>query len=336
MTTLRKITAGVVGLAAAGLAAGAMPAAPAFAESNLVSAATLSTAREMTIAYVRYFVEPVNKKGKGLIHINFRGGPEVMPPNKQAVAVGRGALDLTHSPGGYYDGSLPECNLVRLSDLSPADIRKNGAFDMLDRAHQKKMNIKFLAWGDSSGTFNIYLTKQPIMNADGSISLKGYRMRSTATYRPILESLGAVPVGMPASDIYTALQRGVIQGFGQTSASLVALGIKGLVKYRIDPSFYRLNNYILMNLDKWKALPKSAKDLVNATAQSYETASAKFYSDAAKGDEKQMIDAGMSVIALKGQAAKNYVAAANNAVLRRITKAVGAKVVEAYRAKLFH
>lgn len=330
MKNLQMFGTGTIGLVVAGIAAGMVPTAPALAEVNLVSAATLSTAREMTIAYVRYFIEPLNRKGKGRIHINFRGGPEVMPPNKQAIAVGRGALDMTHSPGGYYDGSLPECNLVRLSNLTPAEIRKNGAFDMLDRAHQTKMNIKFLAWGDSSGTFNIYLTKKPVMKADGGVSLKGYRMRSTATYRPILESLGAVPVAMPAGDIYTALQRGVIQGFGQTSASLVALGIKGLVKYRIDPSFYRLNNYILMNLDKWKALPQSEKDLVNAEAQSYEAASAKFYSDAAKGDEKAMMDAGMSVIELKGAAAKRYVEAANKAVIARITKGAGKKVVDAY------
>lgn len=333
MKDLQNFRSGTLGLTMAGFAA-AMPTAPALAEVNLVAAATLSTAREMTVAYVRYFIEPVNKKGKGRIVLNFRGGPEVMPPNKQAIAVGRGALDMTHSPGGYYDGVLPECNLVRLSDMSPAEIRQNGAFDKLDQAHQKKMNIKFLAWGDSSGTFNIYLTKKPIMKDDGGVSLEGYRMRSTATYRPILEWLGAVPVSMPAGDIYTGLQRGVIQGFGQTSASLVALGIKGLVKYRIDPSFYRLNNYILMNLDKWKALPQSEKDLLNAEAQSYEQASAQFYSDAAKVDEKAMLDAGMSVIALKGGAAKRYVQEANKAVIERITKATGQKVVDEYLSLL--
>lgn len=315
------------------LAASFAVATPAFAEVQLSAAATLSTNREMTISFVRYFINEVNARGKGKVHINFKGGPEVMPPGKQAQACGRGVLDITHSPGAYYAGQVPEANLLQVSNMTPDEFRKSGGFAMLDKIHQKKLNVKILGWGDSSGTFNTYLTRKPIYKADGTISLKGYKMRSTATYRPLFLALGAIPVAMPAGDIYTALQRGVIDGFGQTSSGLVALGVKGVVKYRIDPSYYRINNFILINLDKWKSLPKADKDLLHSAALNYEKGSARFYLEAAKVDEKALVGAGMQIIHLKGKAAKVYLKAADDGVINRITKEVGADEVKALLAK---
>ena len=171
------------------------------------------------------------------------------------------------------------------------------------------------------------------MMKDGQISLKGFKMRSTATYRPLFEFLGATPVGMKSSEIYTGLQRGVIQGFGSPSSGLVRIGVKGMVKYRIDPSYYRLNNFVIMNLDKWKSLSREGRQLLERTALSYEVESDKVYLGIAGSDEKEMKASGMQIITLKGQAAKNYVNAADAAVWKRFEKLVGAETAANYKAK---
>jgi TRAP-type C4-dicarboxylate transport system substrate-binding protein len=168
---------------------------------------------------------------------------------------------------------------------------------------------------------------------DGQVSLKGFKMRSTATYRPLIEFLGATPVGMKSSEIYTGLQRGVIQGFGSPSSGLVRIGVAGMVKYRIDPSYYRLNNLVIMNLDKWKALSGKAKQLLKKTAVSYEAESTKFYLSLAAEDEKKMKASGMKIISLKGKAATDYVNAADAAVWTKFGKLVGAKSAAMFRAK---
>jgi TRAP-type C4-dicarboxylate transport system substrate-binding protein len=318
-------------IALAGIAAAA---APALAEIELKAASALATNREQAQGFIRFFVGTLNQQGKGVLRFHFLGGPEVMPPSKQAQAVGRGALDVAMSPASYYAGNVPEANLVVVSERTPGELRKNGGFALLDAAHQKKLNAKLLAWGDSGGAFNTYLSQKPPMTADGGIDLKGFKLRSTATYRPLFNFLGGTSISMPSGDIYTGLQRGVIQGFGTPSSGLVALGVKGLAKYRIDPSFYRINNFVLMNVDRWKALPQGAKDLLERVAMSYEVESSKFYLAAAAVDEKEMKSAGMQVVTLKGEAAKKYLAAANNGMIERISKQAGAASVDALLAKM--
>jgi len=86
----------------------AVIATPALAETELKASSALNTSREMTQAYRKFFLDEINKQGKGLVKTKFMGGPEVTPPRKQAAALKRGAFDITHSPSSYYAGLVPE------------------------------------------------------------------------------------------------------------------------------------------------------------------------------------------------------------------------------------
>ncbi len=308
-------------------------AAPVAAETTLKASAALSTGREQTQSYTNFFLNVINAKGKGIVQTKFIGGPEVTPPRKQAAALKRGSFDITMSPASYYIGMVPEGYAILVTNMDSKGLRASGGFALLDAAHQKKGNAKLIAWAESNGAFNTYLAKKPAMMSNGQVSLKGFKMRSTATYRPLFEFLGATPVGMKSSEIYTGLQRGVIQGFGSPSSGLVRIGVKGMVKYRVDPSYYRLNNLTIMNLDKWKALSREAKQLVEKTALSYEAESNKFYLGLAAQDEKEMKASGMKIITLEGAAAKDYVNAANAAVWKRFGTLVGAETAAKFKAK---
>lgn len=323
--TIRTVLFAVAGVATI--------AVPALAETELKASSALDTSREMTQAYVKFFLGEINARGKGSVKTKFVGGPEVTPPSKQAAALSRGAFDITHSPSSYYAGLVPEGYAVLVTNMSPAEIRKSGGFALLDAAHQKRANAKLLAWGDSGGKFNTYLSKKPPMTPAGGIDLTGFKMRSTATYRPLFEYLGATPIGMKSSEIFTGLERGVIQGFGSPSSGLVKLGVKGKVQYRVDPSYYNLNNFVFINLDKWKALTAEARTMIEAVAEQYEDKSTEYYLGFAKKDEKEMMSAGMSIISLKGEAATKYVDAANAAVWKRFAKIVGEGSVAEYKKK---
>ena len=308
-------------------------AAPVAAETILKASAALSKGREQTQSYINFFLNAINADGKGIVQTRFIGGPEVTPPRKQAAALKRGTFDIVMSPASYYIGMVPEGYAILVANMGAKGLRASGGFALLDKAHQKKANAKLLAWGESDGAFNTYLAKKPTMLKDGQVSLKGFKMRSTATYRPLFEFLGAIPVGMKSSEIYTGLQRGVIQGFGSPSSGLVRIGVAGMVKYRIDPSYYRLNNLVMMNLDKWKALSQKAKQLIEKKAVFYEAESSKFYLGLAAEDEVKMKASGMKIITLKGRAAKDYVNAANAAVWKRFGKLVGAETAAKFKAK---
>ncbi len=323
---------GTVALAAL-TAAILTPPPVAAAETLLRASSALAKNREMTESYIKFFLNEITKRSGGTLNAKFVGGPEVTPPTKQAGALKRGNFDVTHSPASYYAGTLPATYAILVTNMSPDELRKSGGWALLDAAHRKTLNATIVGWGESRGAYNTYLTKKPVVNADGSVNLKGFKMRSTATYRPLFEFLGATPIAMKSSEIFTGLQRGVIDGFGSPDAGIVRLGVKGLVKFQINPSFYRMNNLIMVNLDKWKSLTEAQRKIITDVGHYYEAESTKYWIRLAKKDEDEMKAAGMEIVSLTGKPADDYVAAANNAVWKRFTKLVGDKTAAEYRVK---
>src|SRR5947209_1230315 len=51
---------------------------------------------------VHEMIKSVNAKGKGVLQMQFIGGPEVVPPTEQLAALQRGVFDLFAGAASYY------------------------------------------------------------------------------------------------------------------------------------------------------------------------------------------------------------------------------------------
>ena len=79
----------------------------------------------------------------------------------------------------------------------------------------------------------VYLTK-PIAKPD----LTGLKIRITPVYRDFFTALGATVVQTAPGEVYTALERGVVDGYGWPTAGIFDLGWHEKTKFRVDPGFY--------------------------------------------------------------------------------------------------
>lgn len=193
------------------------------------------------------FIKKVNAEGKGLVQINFiGGGGKVMSPFEVGNAVKTGVVDLANVTSAFYTNLMPEVDALKLSTFSPQELRANGGMDFINKLHNEKVNSHFLAWQYYNIPFHLYLTK-PIEKPD----LKGYKIRVTPIYRAFFESLGASAMRTPPGEIYTALERGVVDGFGWPIIGVFDLGLQEVTKYRVDPGFYDVDVNVLVNLDTW-------------------------------------------------------------------------------------
>ncbi|MEX3315006.1 TRAP transporter substrate-binding protein DctP [Sulfitobacter sp. PS-8MA] len=66
--------------------------------------------------------------------------------------------------------------------------------------------------------------------------------------------LGANLVRTAPGEVYSALERGAIDGYGWPSQGVLDLGWDEQTKYRVDPSFYNVDVNLLVNLDTWNGL----------------------------------------------------------------------------------
>jgi TRAP-type C4-dicarboxylate transport system substrate-binding protein len=309
----------------------------AAAEEVVLKAQTaLPRGHDLSKSFLASFVDVVNAQGKGLVRIEYLGGPEINPPDKAAPAVQRGAIDMLHSPAAYHAGLVPQGATMMATNLGVADYRANGAFDALAPNWEKKLNAKILAIGETSAQFYLYLVDKPKLGPDGVIDLKGVKIRTTGAYRPLVEALGATPVQITnAGEVYTALERGLVGGFGWPTVGLASQKLVKLIHYRVDPPFYHLANVLLVNLDKWNAMPKPAQDLVVKVAAAYEKASIDNMHRAAEVDEAAIKQAGVQVFAMTGEGAKKYLQIAYEAMWKRAAGRLDAQEATLLRSKMY-
>ena len=174
-----------------------------------------------------------------------------------------------------------------------------------------------------------------VLRADGLPDLTNMKMRASGTYRPLFEALGAVTVNMKESEIYTGLQRGLVQGFGWPVTGVPALGLHKLVKIRVMPAFYKTNTVVVMNLAKWKSLTQEQKQAIESHSRLYEQTSVAFMAKEAAADELAMRQGGVKDLVLEGAAAKKYLKISFDAIWPEYRKLSKGDDGEALLAKLY-
>ena len=152
---------------------------------------------------------------------------------------------------------MPEADAWKLTEHPMAELRKNGGYDAMAALYAQKMNAIFLARLVDNNPFHLYLNK-PIDKAD----LTGLKLRITPVYRDFFQALGATVVQTAPGEVYTALERGVVDGYGWPITGIFDLGWNEKTKYRVDPGFYTAEVSVLVNKATWDKLTDAQKDVL--------------------------------------------------------------------------
>jgi TRAP-type C4-dicarboxylate transport system substrate-binding protein len=264
------------------------------------------------------FVEAVNERGKGVVRIDVKGGPEVIPNPQLGTAQQSGLIDMIQTPAGLYLELVPEGEVLSAASITPAEARQNGAWDYLDGIYQQKGNAKLLAHLNASAQFHLWTVDEPKLAEDGMLDFTGLLIRASPLYKQFFENVGATLIIQPAPEVYTSLERGVINSTAYPILGFEAFGWDKFIKYRVDPGFFRLDVLISMNKDSWEALSPEAQKIVAETAAEFEQ---KSYDDSAALAEmlaQRMIDKGQTVVEMTGAGRERFLREAADASWQRM------------------
>ena len=90
--------------------------------------------------------------------------------------------------------------------------------------------------------------------------LKGMRIRTpTPAISAMLNYLGATPVGMPPTQIYESVERGVIEGNVMPWGPVGAFKLYEVLNYHLDAAINPVAMYVLMNERRYNSLPDDVK-----------------------------------------------------------------------------
>lgn len=281
------------------------------------------------------FIDKVNEAGQGVVQIEFVGGPEAIPTFDQPEAVRTGVIDMIYGPASYYPGIVPETDALVGSNVTPAEKRASGGIDLLNQIHQEKMNVYYLGAPDGGIKFHIYMTKEPKLKDDGLPDMRGIKLRGAPIYREFFtDYLGATFVQVNVPEVYTALERGTVDGLGWPSIGVMDLSWDNFLKYRIDPGYFQTDLSILVNLDKWHALSDQARQILQDTAIAWEQESYELLQARREQEDAEMRKRGMQVVELPPEAAEAYLNAAYDEAWNRL-KERDPTHYDALRSKFF-
>jgi TRAP-type transport system periplasmic protein len=278
------------------LAAFFLPASVVFASSQEVTLKGITSFAEKTF-YSRgfeRFIDKVNADGKGVIQINYIGGPKAMPPFEVGNALKNGVVDIANATGAFYTNLMPEADAWKLTERSMVELRKNGGYAYMAKIYEQKLNGILLARHIDDNPFHIYLNKQ-ISKPD----LTGLKLRITPVYRDFFQALGATVVQTAPGEVYTALERGVVDGYGWPITGIFDLGWHEKTKFRVDPGFYSAEVSVVINKASWDKLNAAQKKVIADSAAWLEAQAPQTVKENEADIAKQRA-AGIQVIDFKG------------------------------------
>ena len=275
---------------------------PLHAKETVLKMSTFLPREDVNLTAWRVFVEEVNKKSKGELTIKFMGGPEAIPAFKQFEAMRTGVVDMIFAAESYHGGTVTGAAYTHLSRLTPPEERKSGYYDFRGEL-LKKQNVFYLGRPEHGAWFLIF-TNKPVKRPQ---ELAGQKIRTSATYESFVKALGAVPITLPGSEVYTALERGVVDGYAWSVLGNISMGWPEVCKYIIEPKLYSMNLEALINLDTWDKLPKNLQTLLTDLMIENEATYTKVFEELGDKEFKAMQAKGMKVITFTPEDTKWYI-----------------------------
>jgi len=246
-----------------------------------------------------------------------------LPTSKGGMAVRTRVVDMANVTGAFYSNLIPESDAFKLLGKPMSEQRRNGTWEYLNQLHNQKLNAWYLARQFHNVPFHLYLNKKL-----DKLDFTGLKIRVTPVYRDVVQALGGAPINTAPGEVYTALERGVVDGYGWPVSGIFDLGWDKVTKYRMEPGFYSVEVNVLVNLDAWKGLTEPQRKVLSDAALWLEALDSE--NEAVnKAEVERQTKAGIEPINFGPAESKRFLTTADNVAWETVVKRspeIGAKL----------
>ncbi|WP_372887162.1 TRAP transporter substrate-binding protein [Psychrobacter sp.] len=210
-----------------------------------------------------YWAKKVEAESKGKIKIEIFPSATLSKPNATYDAVANGVVDIGSTLQGYTNGRFPLTQITELPGLSNSATQLNCMLhnlydDGVIASEYEDTHVLFMM-GTGPGGF--HTVDKPIRTPD---DLTGMRIRGpSAITGNIIDAAGGTPVGLPVTDLYTSLQRGVLDGISLPWDAMGSFKLTEITNTHTNIPFYSSPIVVTMNKDKYESLPDDLKKVID-------------------------------------------------------------------------
>lgn len=208
----------------------------------------------------------IGEMSNGRLNIKVYGGGELVPPLEVFSAVQQGTAEMGHGAAYYWRGHIKSSLIFTGVPFGMIPQELNGWFnygggtELYRRAYEPHGLIPFVA-GSSGTQMGGWFNKEINSVAD----LNGLKMRIPGVGGEALERAGGTPVTVAGSEVFTALQSGVVDAAEWVGPwNDLAMGLFQAAKYYYYPGWQEPGSALecLVNAQAWAQLPPDLRHIV--------------------------------------------------------------------------
>jgi len=213
----------------------------------------------------------VREMSGGRMDITVYGGGELIPALEGFDAVSNGAVEMNHGASYYWAGKIPSSQFFAAVPFG-MNARQMAAW-LISGGGQKlweeiyaPFDLQPLLAGNTGVQMGGWFNKEINSISD----LQGLKMRIPGLGGKVLAKAGGTPVLVSGGEIYTNLERGVIDAtewIGPFHDYL--MGFHNVAKYYYYPGWHEPGPVLelILNKSKFEALPKDLQEIIRTASQ---------------------------------------------------------------------
>lgn len=215
----------------------------------------------------QWFLTELEKRSGGRVNVRRYWAGSLNKVGEHLSAVRDNTSEMSLISPGYYQADLPVTRglewyyrMERADALMLVCRDVYQEFQPLRDEWEKRHKSKVMYW--TNWNYAPLITRTPINSIE---DFKGKRIRGYGVATDVIEALGGTAVPMAAPEVYTALERGVLDGvYGFDFITAIAYNL-----HEIAPHFTDIGDgphapaATIMNLDYWNSLPEGIQKICN-------------------------------------------------------------------------
>ena len=218
------------------------------------------------------FAKEVEKMSDGDLKIHVYGGGELVPAFETFDAVSQGIAEIGHSSPYYWAGKVPSAQFFTgvPFGMNPQDTNSwlyyGGGLELWQELYENFNLVPFPA-GNTGAQMGGWFNKEINSISD----IKGLKMRMPGIGGKVLSEAGGTPILSAVSEIYTNLERGVIDATDWIAPYHdYLMGFYKIAKYYYYPGWAEPSGAIEMIVNKsaYDKLPKYLQEIIRIACNS--------------------------------------------------------------------
>lgn len=256
----------------------------------------------------RYFAKLVEERTNGNILILVKSGGELGVEKDIISQLSYGGIDFARVSLSQLAEKIPQMNVLQLpylyknSDHMWRVLDGEIGNDFMETT--KQISIISLSWYDA-GARNFYSASKPITCLEDVQGMK-IRIQESELMADMVEAMGGIPMKMEYEDVYSGLQRGIVDAAENNWSSYIFMNHDEVAEYITVDEHTRVPELQLCSAHTWNLLSDEEKQIISDCAKESALYERKLWKEQEEVCQKQAKSSGVHMITLSEEEKQRF------------------------------